>query len=67
MPIFVSGELSREIARRGMSQISFAYAAGLSPSVVHKACRGEVIRAKTWAAIIRSLAAIEPVDALVVK
>lgn len=48
-----------------MSQTSFAFAAGLSPSVLHKACRGEQLRPKTWRLILRALAAIEPVDASV--
>lgn len=65
MPSFIDGELAREIERRGMSQASFAFAAGLSPSVLSKACRGQEIRAKTWGAILRALAAIEPVDASV--
>ncbi len=65
MPSFPDSELTREIERRGMSQTSFAFAAGLSPSVLHKACRGEQLRPKTWRLILRALAAIEPVDASV--
>jgi len=57
---FKSGELQRELERRGKSQASFAFAAGVSPSTVFKACRGDDLSPTTWGRLIRALGAIQP-------
>ena len=52
---FPEGELSREIARLGLTQGEFAVKAGISSNTLAKAIRGENLRPVIWGKILIAL------------
>lgn len=55
LPVFVNGELAREIALRGLSQKEFAALAGVGEGTVTRALHGEPLRTKTLGKLLIAL------------
>lgn len=61
-PVFTDGELSREIAIRGLSQEEFAKKAGVDAKTISRAVLGKPIRTKSFGKILIAIGQVPPLN-----
>lgn len=62
LPVFIDGELAREIALRGLSQKEFAEQAGVGEDTVTRALQGKPLRVKSFGKILIALGKLPALD-----
>lgn len=61
-PVFIEGELTRQIAIRGLSIEAFSKRAGVDEKTVSRAIHGQRLKPKSFGKIIVALGAIPILD-----
>lgn len=61
---FPDGYLQHELDRRSLSQEDFAKIAGVSPTTVYRACKGEALKKRSYGKIRVSLSVVPVLEAL---